>query len=88
MITVKCKKVLHRFDRSNNFSKDGSIIKYHYDTMGNRTAVKIGSETTSYTFDEMNRLKTVTDPDGGMTTYAYDKNGNRESVIYPNGTVA
>ena len=56
--------------------------------MGNRTAIIAGTDTTRYTFDDLNRLQTVTDPDGGVTAYTIDRNGNRESIAYPNGTVA
>jgi RHS repeat-associated protein len=56
--------------------------------VGNRTSLTVASGTTSYTFDELNRLETVTDPDGGVTAYTYDAVGNRASVTYPNGTVA
>ena len=48
----------------------------------------IPTGTTRYTYDALDRLATVTDPDGGITTYAYDAVGNRASVTYPNGTVA
>jgi len=54
--------------------------------MGNRTAVIVDGVATSYTFDEMNRLKTVTEPDGGLTTHAYDKNVNhpKHNAAYAN----
>ena len=35
----------------------------------------------------VNRLETVTDPDGAVTAYTYDNVGNRATVAYPNGTV-
>jgi RHS repeat-associated protein len=42
--------------------------------------------TTNYTYDEANRLETLTGPNGKVTEYTYDANGNRESLAYPNGT--
>jgi RHS repeat-associated protein len=39
---------------------------------------------TSYSYDALNRLDTVTDPNLGNTTYSYDEVGNLKSVNYPN----
>ena len=51
-------------------------------------SVTVPSGKTSYTYDPLNRLQTVTDPDSSSTTYTYDAVGNRMSVDYPNGTSA
>jgi RHS repeat-associated protein len=39
---------------------------------------------TSYAYDALNRLETVTDPNLGNTTCTYDEVGNLKSVNYPN----
>ncbi len=54
---------------------------------GNRTSVNIPSGKTSYTFDEQNRLKTVTDFSNGVTNYTYDLAGNLSKTTLPNGTI-
>ncbi len=70
---------------------DGTRLDYAYDDAGNRTEVKIirGSETTltSYGYDTLNRLETVTDANG-TTSYTYDDVGNLDTVTYPNGNMA
>src|SRR5262245_25858020 len=58
-----------------------------YDRAGNRTSVTIPAGTTTYTFDDLNRLDTVTDPDLGVTRYTYDPIGNLVRTERPNGTV-
>ncbi len=70
---------------------DGSQIRYDYDAVGNRTLVEItrgGSITssTTYTYDNLNRLEDVIDS-SGTTTYTYDAVGNLDTVTYPNGLV-
>ena len=52
----------------------------HTDVIGNPT------RTTTYTFDELNRQQTVTDPEGGVTTYFYDAAGRLVRTELPNGT--
>ncbi|HEY3452275.1 MAG TPA: hypothetical protein VGK67_38375, partial [Myxococcales bacterium] len=60
-----------------------------YDVQGNRTrlATTIGGVeyATTYTFDALNRLDTVTDAAGRSYVHTYDANGNRESLSHPNG---
>ncbi len=71
----------------------GSKILYAYDSRGNLTGVQDenhGAANTIYTYDELNRLKTVTQkqtlipgPDI-VTTYGYDAHDNLISVTDPN----
>jgi RHS repeat-associated protein len=68
---------------------DGSSLAYDYDAAGNRTQLTATypngtSSVTDYTFDALNRLKTVTAAEG-VTTYEYDEVGNRKSLRHANG---
>jgi len=46
------------------------------------------SGITRCTYDEANRMKTLTDPQNKITTYNYDPASNLSSVLYPNSTQA
>ena len=49
----------------------GMFETYTYDPAGNRLSVTITSGRTYDAFDGVNRLETVTDPDGAITAYTY-----------------
>jgi RHS repeat-associated protein len=52
---------------------------------GSRTDI---NDTTSYTYDAMGNLTSVTNPKGHLTTYSnYDANGNARQISYPDGRV-
>ena len=60
------------------YSNDGRFLDSHTDAMGN---------TTSYQYINRNGLlRSVTDPNGLVTTYHYDMLGNVTSIDYPDGT--
>jgi len=65
-------------------------INYTYDSEGNRLTeqIKDGSgslqKTLSFTYDELNRLKKVVNPDS-FAEYAYDFRGSRKSTKDPKG---
>ncbi|MDD5174082.1 MAG: DUF6531 domain-containing protein [Candidatus Omnitrophica bacterium] len=63
------------------------ITNYYYDANGNLKEVSKETrdsanpwQTTTYTYDTLDRLKTMTDDLDHTTTYYYDANGNRERV--------
>jgi len=67
--------------------------EYSYDANGNRTQVinKNKSEsqpvtynTTSYSFNNLDLLTSITDPLNKVTNYKYDDGGNLTSIEYPN----
>jgi RHS repeat-associated protein len=64
---------------------------YTYDGAGNQTSktetiAGVSKGVTSYTYDDLSRLKTVTEPNGKSTVYAFDKAGNRKTeTITENG---
>ncbi len=66
---------------------DGTVISYTYDGADNRTSVTTPAGTTEYTYDAVNRLETVTDPNSGVTTYSYDPVGNPVTTLLPNGAL-
>jgi RHS repeat-associated protein len=76
---------------------DVRTLGYLHDGNGNRTTLTAllptgaaGAPltlTTTYTYDDANRLDLVTDTAGRAYDHGYDLNGNRTSLNQPNGTV-
>lgn len=63
--------------------------EYTYDIASNRLTAKVYSydtgiltNDTSYTYDELNRMQTVSEGGVLQCTYTYDVNGNRSSMKY------
>lgn len=74
-------------------SEGGHAVRYRYDDLGNRTEVSTQlsgqpEHVTAYSYDALNRLATIEEPDGDTTVYAYDPVGNVASITYPNGVVS
>jgi RHS repeat-associated protein len=62
-------------------------LSYSYYTNGSLARLwssNANGVNTSYAYDYLNRLETVTDPNLGNTTYTYDEVGNLKQVVYPN----
>ena len=53
---------------------------YTYDGAGNRATIDPELRTTSYGYDPLDRLETVTDNAGNTATYSYDVAGRLEQV--------
>ncbi|EGK08454.1 cell wall-associated protein [Desmospora sp. 8437] len=58
----------------------GRVTESGYDTVGNVTSEKRGADTTTFTYDGLDRLTQVTDAKQGETSYRYDPNGNKTQV--------
>ena len=54
----------------------GYVTTYGYDVLGNLKTVTQGSQTRTFTYDSLSRLKTALNPESGTTSYSYDDNGN------------
>lgn len=60
-------------------------VEYSYDLAGRLKTIITQYSTTSYEYDLLDRISSVTDGNGNKTGYRYDKCGNRSQIIYPNG---
>jgi RHS repeat-associated protein len=72
-----------------NKAANGTVIEsysYTYDNAHNMLSKTDNKGTTSYTYDELNRLKTVTEPSGKVTTYTYTSAGNRNTETVVEGS--
>ncbi|MBZ8178549.1 RHS repeat-associated core domain-containing protein [Oscillatoria salina] len=80
-------RLLWRNDPEGETTDNGHTIEYEYDAAGNRTTVITPNGRVDYTYDERNRLETVTASEGGTTIYAYDDANNLIRTEFPNGVV-
>jgi YD repeat-containing protein len=66
---------------------DGSTPKvtYAYDLDGNRTSMTDGTGTTSYVYDELDQVTSVTSPGARTVGYRHDLHANQAKIIYPGG---
>ncbi|MBM7615097.1 RHS repeat-associated core domain-containing protein [Alkaliphilus hydrothermalis] len=78
--------ITYGYDRDKNITsilqKDpqGGVINnltYTYDLRGNQLSKDENNETTIYTYDKVNRLKTVEYPTAAVESFTYDNAGNR-----------
>ncbi len=76
---------LARVDEPNEAGSLGAIdfpaqaTAYTYDTLNNLTTVTQGSQTRSFVYDSLSRLKSATNPESGLIQYGYDNNGNLQT---------
>jgi RHS repeat-associated protein len=73
--------------KDSNAAGSVSVSTYFaYDANGNQTSVEAPlNRNTSNIYDELNRLKQITDPASGITQFGYDANDNLTSVTDPRG---
>ena len=76
---------LGRFIRDDEPDANGSLgatsspvqpTNYVYDVFGNLITVTQGTQTRTFTYDSLSRLRTAVNPESGTVTYQYDDNGN------------
>jgi len=58
---------------------------YGYDVFGNLTLVTQGSQTRTFSYDSLSRLRTTINPESGTVSYQYDDNGNVVVKTDPRG---
>lgn len=70
----------------NASSTGGATTTYGYDNNGNLTSVSAPlGRNSSNLYDELNRLRQITDPASGVTVIAYDEHDNVAAVTDPKG---
>jgi RHS repeat-associated protein len=60
-------------------------VSFSYDPAGNRTSMQDGLGTTTWAYDGLNRVTSVTDPFGKLIGYTHDAVGSRTGLTYPDG---
>jgi RHS repeat-associated protein len=66
----------------------GASVSYGYDNNGNQKSITYPGQSiaVAQTFDDANRLATVTDWNGNKTTFGYNLDSQLLTTSYPNGT--
>ena len=80
---------LYRLTDATYAGDTAATYSYHYDTVGNMTALTetvgtISKRLLRY-YDDANRLEVENELDIGSSSYLYDNNGNLTLIIPPNG---
>lgn len=68
------------------YSEEGMHdVEYSYDADGNRVSMVDGTGTTSYAYDQLDRLEKVKDGHGAVVGYTYDLDNEPIGIEYPGG---
>jgi RHS repeat-associated protein len=67
---------------------NGNVTRYNYNTTGDLVKVTPPAPQgpTTYTYDALSRVTSVTDPRGDTTKYAYDVRDRQTLITFDNGT--
>jgi RHS repeat-associated protein len=84
-VTIGSIRTQHAYDTNKNYEIKttdslGNTVDKTYDSMGNVKTEKVGSDTTTFGYDGLNRLNQVTDALTHVTKYEYDNNGNKTKI--------
>jgi RHS repeat-associated protein len=70
-----------------SYSGGTHAVQYEYNRDGERTKMIDGTGTSTYTYDQLDRLIESKDGHGDITKYEYDLASEETKVTYPNGKV-
>ncbi|MCQ4637796.1 DUF6531 domain-containing protein [Anaerovorax odorimutans] len=83
-------RIKYNYDKLNSlvgksYSDGSKGTVYGYDKAGNKISMKDESGKSKYTYDKLDRLKTVTDGQGKTISYYYDEYDRISKITYPDG---
>jgi RHS repeat-associated protein len=61
------------------------LVQYEYDADNNRTKMVDGTGTTTYSYDQLDRLAETEDGHKDVTKYEHDLANQKTKITYPNG---
>jgi RHS repeat-associated protein len=64
-----------------------SKVQYEYDADGDRTKMVDSTGTSTFTYDQLDRLTETKDGHGNVVKYEYDLDNEQTKITYPNGHV-
>jgi len=70
-----------------NYPGSSADVSFTYDAGGHRTGMTDSVGITTWVYDDLNRVLSITDPFDETVAYDYDAVGNRTSLTYPNAQV-
>jgi RHS repeat-associated protein len=62
-------------------------VQYEYDADGNRTKMVDSTGTSTYAYDQLDRLTETKDGHGNVVKYEYDLDNEQTKITYPNSKV-
>ena len=83
----------YKYDPANRLIEVGysdgktPTVKYEYNTDGDRTKMNDGTGTSTYRYDQLDRLTETKDGHGNTVSYEYDLANEPTKITYPNGKV-
>jgi RHS repeat-associated protein len=91
VVDAEKRTTTYKYDPDNRLTEitysDGKTpdVKYEYNKDGDRTKMIDGTGTTSYEYDQLDRLTATKDGHGATGAYEYNVGNEQTGITYPNG---